>query len=199
MNPLDTGRAYDRITHLWDQTTFNNENGLAQHRRALQFVGGPGTALDVGCGCTGRFVELLLDEGFTVSGIDVSAKMVELAQARHPDVEFHQADICEWRLPTSYSFITAWDSIWHVPLGQQAGLLTKLVQGLTQDGVLIFSFGGTSQQGEHRDSAMGEEVYYSTLGVTGVLETIAAAGGRVRHFEYDQHPELHAYLIAQRA
>ena len=65
----------------------------------------------------GRLIELLTSQRFTVEGVDVSAQMIAIAQQRHPNVVFHHADICQWVLPRRYDFITAWDSIWHVPLG----------------------------------------------------------------------------------
>jgi 2-polyprenyl-3-methyl-5-hydroxy-6-metoxy-1,4-benzoquinol methylase len=44
-------------------------------------------------------------------------------------------------LPRQYDFITGWDSIWHVPLAQQAFVLQKFCDGLKPDGVLIFTMG----------------------------------------------------------
>ena len=65
MEPTKIGEAYDQITHLWESDKFNRENGIAEHKRAISFVQYKGKALDVGCGCTGRFIDLLLDQGFT--------------------------------------------------------------------------------------------------------------------------------------
>ena len=128
----------------------------------------------------------------------MSSQMLARAAERHPGIEFHQQDICAWELPKQYSFISAWDSIWHIPLAQQAPVLRKLVEGLMPKGVLIFSFGATEDAGEHRDSNMGPEVYYSSLGVNGFLELLLSMDVFFRHLEYDQHPELHAYLIVQK-
>jgi len=145
MNPSDIGKAYDQITHLWTRDAFDRANGITAHRKALQFVTTHrGVALDVGCGCTGRFAELLISEGFQVQGVDVSEKMISLSREKYPDITFHCADICQWQLPTRYDFITAWDSIWHVPLNRQQNVIEKLVNGLNPGGVLIFSFGGTA-------------------------------------------------------
>ena len=83
MEPTKIGEAYDQITHLWESDKFNRENGITQHKRAISFVQHKGKALDVGCGCTGRFIDLLLDQGFTPEGVDISARMIELARARH--------------------------------------------------------------------------------------------------------------------
>lgn len=198
MNPIDTAKAYNKITHLWDSKQFNQENGMQQHIRAIQFLKERGYALDVGCGCTGRFIDFLLDQGFTPEGVDVSEKMTQLARKRHPNITIHNEDICEWSPPQQYDFITAWDSIWHIPLEQQRKVITKLVSALNDNGILIFSCGGTEIAGEHVDDFMGPEVYYSTLGVNGFLEVLISLGCICRHFEYDQYPELHSYFIVQK-
>lgn len=199
MNPKKIARAYDKIAHLWESEKFNTNNGIAQHKRALSFVKNKGKALDVGCGCTGRFIEFLMGEGFTTEGVDISNEMIRLARLRHPDVALHHQDICEWFIEEKYDFITAWDSIWHIPLDQQKSVLAKLVSSLNVGGVLIFSFGGTDEEGDHTDDFMGPQVYYSTLGTNGFLKILIELGCNCRHLEYDQNSELHAYLIVQKA
>ena len=199
MNPTETGKAYNQITHLWESEAFNQQNGIEQHERAIAFVENRGPALDVGCGCTGRFIDLLLSKGFQPEGVDISPEMLKLAKKRHPEISFHQKDICEWKLAEKYDFISAWDSIWHIPLDQQEKVLTKLIAGLNSNGVLIFSCGGTDAEGDHRDNSMGPEVYYSTLGINGFLKLFLDLNCYCRHIEYDQHPELHAYFIIQKA
>ena len=198
MKPTEIGSAYDQITHLWESPDFNRENGIPQHQRAVQFAEHRGLALDVGCGCTGRFIDLLHTEGFTPEGLDISTKMLELARARDPKITFYQADICTWTPPKSYDLITAWDSIWHIPLDQQRNVLSKLVAHLNPGGVLIFSFGGTQEESEHTDDFMGPKVYYSTLGTSGFLKLFMELGCEIKHLQYDQYPELHTYLIVQR-
>jgi hypothetical protein len=94
--------------------------------------------------------------------------------------------------------ISAWDSIWHVPLSSAEPLLVKLLRALSPGGVLIFTTGGVDAPGEHVDAAMGPAVYYSVLGITRTLEAIAASGCVLRHLEYDQLPEKHLVVIAQR-
>lgn len=199
MKPSDIGKAYDQITHLWTREAFNRENGIEPHNKALAFLENQeGVALDVGCGATGRFFDLLLSHGLTPEGVDVSEKMLEFAKSRHPDVKLYQADICEWVLPKKYDFITAWDSIWHIPLAQQKTVMTKLIEGLKPSGVLIFSFGGLAAPDEHTNDFMGPKVYYSTLGTNGFLELVLGLGCICRHLEYDQYPEMHTFLIIQK-
>ncbi|WP_367154936.1 trans-aconitate 2-methyltransferase [Methylomonas sp. HYX-M1] len=198
MTPLEIGRAYNSITHLWESPAFDRSNGIAQHQKAIAFAHKRGHALDIGCGCSGRLIDLLSNNGFAAEGLDVSDEMIRLAKQKHPCLQFHQQDICEWIFPKRYDFITAWDSIWHIPLTRQVEVLTKIVDGLNKNGVLIFSFGGTTEPGEHKDNAMGPEVYYSSLGTNGFLSLLINLGCACKHLEYEQVPELHAYLIAQK-
>ncbi len=198
MKPIDIGNAYDQIVHLWTSDGFDLSNGIPQHQKAIAFTQKRGRALDIGCGCTGRFIDLLASEGFAPEGVDISGEMIDLARTNNPAITFHHADITEWEPPGKYDFITAWDSIWHIPLDRQEVVITKIVECLEKDGVLIFSFGALNEPGEHTDSHMGPEVYYSSLGTNGFLSLLIKLGCICKHLEHDQHPELHAYLIVQK-
>lgn len=197
MNPTEVGKSYDAIAHCW-QTPAQPLTGIAQHQRAVQFVKTHGHALDVGCGCSGRFVDVLRGHGFKVEGVDVSERMIALAKQRNPDITFHHADICQWTLPRKYDLITAWDSIWHVKLEAQQRVLQKLCDGLNDGGVLIFTIGGSDHPGEVRDSCMGPPMYTGTLGIPATLALLAKWGCVCRHLEFDQHPNPHVFIIAQK-
>ena len=193
--------AYDALAERWLDERFVPTDGVRQHRHALAFLegGSGGWALNVGCGCNTRFNALLRERGLQIEGIDISGRMIALARAADPDVLLHHADVCRWQPPRSYRFITAWDSIWHVRLEEQRPLMLKLMGALEPGGVLVFSAGGLDAASEHVDSAMGPAVYYSTLGIPGLLEVIKDAGCICRHLEFDQHPQKHLYVVAQRA
>ena len=197
MHPRDLAQSYDSIAHQWLSPHLDT-NGLRQHEHALDFRSDGGVALDVGCGCNGRFLRLLESRGYEVEGLDVSPRMIALARERHPHVTFHQADICEWTPTRQYDFITAWDSIWHVPLRENESVLRKLCTALSPCGIFIWTAGGLDAPEEKRDSSMGPPVYYSVLGIPKTLEIISNSGCICRHLEYDQFPEKHLVLIAQR-
>jgi hypothetical protein len=42
-------------------------------------------------------------------------------------------------------------------------------------------------------------MYHATLGIPKTLQVLAEASCVCRHLEYDQYPEDHVYVIAQRA
>jgi SAM-dependent methyltransferase len=197
MDPRETGRGYDQLAEKW-QGPHLQKNGIAQFERAIQFSKNHGHALDIGCGSNGRFIDLLLKHGFQPEGVDVSSRMIALATQRHPAILFHEADICEWKFARKYDFISAWDSIWHLPLAQQEPIMKKICGGLAPQGIFIFSAGGLDEPSEHTNSFMGPLMNHSTLGIPKFLELLTKFGCVCRHLEYDQYPEPHIYLIAQK-
>jgi len=198
MKPKDTGEAYNQITYLWERKDFDRNNGIEQHRRAIAFAKNRGKALDVGCGCSDRIIRLLFKNGFSPEGIDVSSEMLKIIRAKCSDITFHHGDIVEGQLTEKYDFISAWDSIWHVPLDQQKQLLKKLFNALHSGGVCIFTCGALDEPGEHTNRAMGPEVYYSSLGIENYMNVIFTEKCACRHFEHDDFPESHAYFIVQK-
>ncbi|WP_337842452.1 class I SAM-dependent methyltransferase [Rheinheimera sp.] len=198
MTPEQIGQAYDQITHLWTRDSFNRHNGLAQLQRAMAFVRRPGPALDVGSGCTGRFLDLMLQQGYQPQGLDISVQMLQLARQRHPQLTFWAADIVRWQPMEHYSLISVWDCLWHIELSQQSLVLKKLMAALAPGGVLMFSAGGVDAPGEHLDASMGPQLYYASLGVTGYMQLIAEQGLQCRHLEFDQYPELHCWFVVQK-
>ncbi len=199
MKPDEIGATYDRLAGHWDGPDFNRRNGIAQHRRALHFVKDRGRAIDIGCGSSGRIIQLLLDEGFEVEGLDVSAEMLRRARRRHPGVDFHHVDVGAWEPAVRYDFISAWDSIWHAPLERHEAILEKLCGALAEGGVMIFTSGGIDEPEERSEEMMGQPIYHAALGIPKLLEVVAAGRCVCRHMEYDQWPEPHLYLIVQRA
>lgn len=199
MTPRQTARSYDKIAYHWNSDEFNRSNGIAQHQRALRFTERRETAIDLGCGSSGRIIDLMISEGFETEGLDLSPEMLRLARRRHPETLFHHADVCDWEFPKRYDFISAWDSIWHAPLAAHEALLKKICDGLNPGGVLIFTSGGLDQPGEVTPPCLGQPLYTAALGIPRLLEIVSRQACICRHLEYDQHPELHLYLIVQKA
>jgi SAM-dependent methyltransferase len=198
MLPAHVAESYDRIATQWTSPGFDQSNAIEQHKRAISFTSLRGTALDVGCGSSGRLFNLLRSKGFAAEGLDLSAEMLRLVREADPSLVLHHADICDWTAPRPYDFISAWDSIWHVPLMKQRSVLLKLCAALTTGGVIIFTAGGVESPGELQDEHMGVPMYHASLGVPTILNVLAEGECALRHFEYDQYPQAHVYFIAQR-
>ena len=179
MDPLQTAATYDRIAPHWEDPNFDRNNGIEALRRAIRFAHGRGAALDIGCGCTGRFIDLLLAEGFDVEGLDLSAEMLARARNRHPDVRFHHADIRTWEFSRPYDLLIGWDSIWHVPLADQIPVLRRLCRGLAPGGLLLLSAGVRQQRPVIDGRNPGDRVRGENLRFKGEIQT--GAGRRREH------------------
>lgn len=198
MKPNETGSHYDRIALWWQKQHLHSTYGITALEKAIKFVESKSTALDVGCGSSGRFIEALIQNGFTPTGIDVSTEMISLARQNHPGVIFYAEDICTWELPQKYDLICAWDSTFHLPIEEQKPVLQKMCAGLNPKGVIIFTCGGSSGPSEISGSFQGENFDYSTLGVEEFLRLLMEFGCLCKHVEYDQFPEKHVYMIGQK-
>lgn len=198
MKPEETGAHYDRIALLWQKQHRNSTYGLAALERTIQFAANKSSALDIGCGSSGRFIDVLIKHGFTPTGVDISTEMISLARGRHPEVSFYKADISTWRFLQKYDLISAWDCTFHLPLAEQESVLQKMCDGLTSQGVILFTCGGTIGPEEISGGFEGETFDYSTLGVNEFLRLLMKFGCTCKHVEYDQYPENHVYIIAQK-
>lgn len=194
MEPSELGTKYDKIARWWHDQHEQSSYGVSQFERAVGFTSSGGKALDVGCGAGGRFVRILQARGFSVTGLDVSQEMVNLASSNHPEHKFIHQDICTWETEERFEFIVAWDSIFHLPLLMQKPVVTKLCQLLAKGGVLIYTFGNDT--GEITDQWHNDTFYYSSIGINENIQLLINNGLAILHLELDQHPEKHVYTIA---
>jgi SAM-dependent methyltransferase len=194
LEPSLLGTKYDRIAQWWHDRHVHSSYGVAQLEKALRFARQGGQALDVGCGAGGRLVRLLQSHRFSVTGLDVSIEMINLAKQNHPDQTFLQQDICTWDTDQRFDLIVAWDSIFHVPFAMQKPVVSKLCSLLAAGGILLYTFGDA--HGEHTDQWHDDTFYYSSVGINENLALLIQGGLKVLHLELDQYPENHVYAIA---
>jgi 2-polyprenyl-3-methyl-5-hydroxy-6-metoxy-1,4-benzoquinol methylase len=190
------GEKYDKIADWWHIRHNESDYGLRQIGRAISFCINHGSSLDVGCGSGGRVIRKLQSEGFKVTGIDASSRMIEIANSLHPDAMFQVCDICDWETQEKYDLIIAWDSIFHLPIVSHEPVLSKLCNLLYKNGILIYTFGDT--YGEHLSNWMNDSFFYGSIGINENLRIIMENGCKCCHLELDQYPESHVYIIARK-
>lgn len=91
---------------------------------------GARTALDVGCG-TGKLARRLAASGLSVTGIDVSQRVLDIARAIGPDRIVYRHEDAQ-QVTGRYDFITCVAALHHMP----ADALTTLRSRLNPGGVL---------------------------------------------------------------
>jgi 2-polyprenyl-3-methyl-5-hydroxy-6-metoxy-1,4-benzoquinol methylase len=196
VDPSIIGKKYNKLALWWHNQHFYSDYGIAQIEKAVGFASEGGKALDVGCGAGGRFIRILKNKGFSITGIDVSEEMITLAKKNHPEIDFIHMDISTWETEEKFDLIIAWDSIFHLPFEMQKPVVTKICRMLAKGGILIYTFGNA--YGEHTDIWHDDTFYYSSIGINENLYIMMENGLTILHLELDQYPEKHVYTIAKR-
>ena len=148
----------------WDPTTHYKNTAVAERYDRERFSSIPGRVfnslekrcvrkafadlprgaalLDVPCG-TGRFAQVLLDEGFLVAGVDISAAMLEVARRKleghGPRFGTRVADVRDLAKaePKRYDAALCARVLMHFPLAEQITFLASVAE-LTK-GRVVFS------------------------------------------------------------
>lgn len=91
--------------------------------------------LDVGCG-NGLNLSMFADEGFAVTGVDVSEKMLDVARSSCPSATLFHADFLDWQVaPQSFHGVFAKAIIHLFPKVDALRVLAKIHQILKPGGV----------------------------------------------------------------
>lgn len=125
--------------------------------------------LDIGFG-TGVLTKRLYDDGYSIYGIDFSARMIEIAREKMPDADLMQYDFANG-LPEEFSSgqfdaVVSTYAFHHLTDPAKIGFITQLLQNIPADGMILigdvmFRTRGElikcrTQSGDHWDS---DEIY----------------------------------------
>lgn len=172
--------AYDAVAEDYAELLRDDLRGNAFDRAMLGLFAermqaqGGGAVVDLGCG-PGRIAAHLAGLGLDVSGIDLSAGMVEVARRDHPEVAFAVGSMLE--LPFGAGELAgalAWYSIIHIPQPEQPALFAEFARVLRPGGLLLLAFQvseGADEEVVHLTRAYGHDLD---------LRTRRQAPGRVR-------------------
>ena len=125
-----------------------------------------GRLLDLGCGAGDSFARRFLDRGWTVTGVDFSRRMLELASRQAPEMETMHADMRRVEFqPGRFDAVTAIYSLFHIPADDQQALFGKIHRWLRPGGKALFTYATKEFTGsddfDGRIEFMGQALYYS--------------------------------------
>lgn len=132
--------AFDAIGADYDDAFPDKEGQLAAAAWLVDGVPAGSRVLDLGCGTGVPTARQLTDAGLDVLGIDLSARMIELARQRVPSATFRQLDIADLRPgPESFAGVTAFFSLLMLPRAEIPEALTTIRRLLVPGGLLALS------------------------------------------------------------
>jgi SAM-dependent methyltransferase len=157
--------------------------------RALECIPNDTDVLDLGCGAGVPMTRALADRR-RVTGVDLSARQLELARTNVPEATFVQADMTALDLPPeSLDAVTAFYSLTHLPQAELPGLLGAIHRWLRPGGVFIASLGADASPDEVEDDWLGVPMFFGHPGAKRNLALLRAAGFDVETAVIEQEPE----------
>lgn len=156
---LDVVRSsYDRVADNYVEMNLGDIRAYPWLRTAIDgfaaAVHGLGPVLDVGCG-PGTVTAYLAERGLDVSGVDLSARMIDHARRLHLDLRFAVASATELNLAdSSLGGILGWWSLFNLPRHVLPQVLHSFARALVPGGHFIM--GTHMGDGDrHRTEAYG--------------------------------------------
>ncbi len=136
--------------------------------------------LDAGCGGGEPIGRYFIEQGYTVTGIDFAAPMIELAKARFPGSTWYRMDMRKLDLPQSFQGIISWHSFFHLTPAEQRATLARFAHHLQPEGLLLLTVGPDA--GEVTGQVGGQPVYHSSLSPAAYQELLNSLGMTVLDF-----------------
>jgi cyclopropane fatty-acyl-phospholipid synthase-like methyltransferase len=139
--------------------------------------------LDLGCGAGVPVTRWLADRGFAVTGVDVSAKQLDLARTSVPDGTFIKADMTEVDFgPESFHAVVAFHSVIHVPRTEHPALLKSIYRWLESGGALLATMSVADYEGRDEDwEGWGAPMVWSHYGKDVNVAMLREAGFEIQY------------------
>jgi SAM-dependent methyltransferase len=129
---------YDRLTDSYVDAFFEDISDSPWVDRLLARLPAGARVLDAGCG-PGRLSRYMVDQGYAVSGIDISPSMVQAARRLVPEADFAVMDMARLRYPArQFDGIFAAYSFFHLPPERVGPALQEFRRVLVPMGSVAF-------------------------------------------------------------
>lgn len=139
--------------------------------------------LELGCGAGVPATQVIIEKGFDVTGVDISAAQIELARQHVPQATLIHDDMMSLEFePGSFDAVIAFYSIFHLPKEEQGLMVERIISWLKGGGYLLFNL--HSEEGDIlRDDWMGVKMFSSGLGVDGTRQMLKKDGKGLKIIE----------------
>jgi SAM-dependent methyltransferase len=150
-------QGYDRVAErylAWGA-------GIRQDERLRDRLPVGADVLELGCGA-GLPTTRLLAERFSVTGVDISARQLELARRAVPTATLLHADMASVSFPPRrFDGVAAFFSLIHVPRAEHAALLGCIATWLRPGGLLVATMGVRDNPGDRENDWLGAPMFFS--------------------------------------
>lgn len=173
--------------------------------RFLSMIPPNGKIIDIGCG-SGRDAKVFSERGYEVTGIDFSSKMIEVAQEKAPQADFHVMDMRFLNFDPIFDGAWANASLLHLSKNEFLHVLEKIFQCLKPNGLFFIKLKKGISEGLELDARYNNlEKFYSYHDEQELREVLLAVGFTIldlfvteNESSYQTHPYIHAFCRKKR-
>jgi SAM-dependent methyltransferase len=198
--------GYDRMAERYARWAAEGLADGARPRYEAVFLGrlpAGARVLELGCGGGGPTTRRLAAR-FALTGIDLSARQIDLARANVPGAEFVHGDMTRVAFPPgSFDGVAAFYAFLHLPHGELAGLLRRIGAWLRPGGVLVATLAAGANRGTVEPDWLGVPMYFSGEDPADVRRFLHEAGLQVEALRgetilEDGRPTVFRWVVASR-
>jgi ubiquinone/menaquinone biosynthesis C-methylase UbiE len=131
----EMAQSYNDNRHLFDNSSQLEELG--------KLVSKGDKVLDAGCGSGIPAAKYFVELGCEVVGVDISGKMIELAESNVPGGEFYKADLLDIEYPRDhFDMIISFYTLFHIRKNMQGKAFNEFYDLLKPGGYSYFTLAG---------------------------------------------------------
>jgi SAM-dependent methyltransferase len=152
---------YERHARAWDEARGRSLFERVWLERFRAAMGTDTSVLDLGCGAGEPIARFFIENGCSVTGVDSSSSLIEVAGGRFPDHTWMVGDMRSLDLGRRFGGIIAWDSFFHLAHDDQRAMFPLFKARAAQGAALMFTSGPS--HGEAIGTFQGETLYHASL------------------------------------
>ncbi len=167
-------QGYDRIAKRYhaERSQFGHKKELEEFMRLLP---AKANVLDAGCGAGVPIAQALVEHGFSVTGVDISEKMLALARRNVPGAVFARKDMARLDFESgSFDGAVSFYAIIHVPREKHQEIFRGFHRVLKPDGIILVCMG--PDEWEATEEYKGTLMFWSHYAPEKSLQIIKDAG-----------------------
>ncbi|MFX0041593.1 MAG: class I SAM-dependent methyltransferase [Candidatus Hodarchaeota archaeon] len=169
-------QAWIRVANKYDKRDYGNINPLFYY--FCENLPKGAYILDLGSGTGKPYAKLLVERGFKVLGIDISPRMVKLAQKYVPQAEFVELSMTDIEYKALFDGVFSSYTMLLLDPPLFNDVAKKIVRSLKKEGLFYLSLNEPQEEGEDVDQdvfveIMGEKMYSRAYSKKEVLKVFS--------------------------
>ena len=166
--------SYDKMGERYHNFR-DNEKFKGELQKFVELLPKSSQVLDAGCGVGIPVSQFLVKEGFNVTGVDISKKLIDLAKENVPEANFYQKNILKLDYQEgSFDGIICVYTLWHIPRVNHSSIIENFHRMLNNSGILVINTGMHGSEG--MSDFFGEPMLWSNNNPSKTFESVKKAG-----------------------